>query len=253
VGVVDVDEDGNAVSDRVPIVDGYHQDNWLTWSPDGKWVVYHSHRSPGPVARFGGEGMADDVFLRRTEGSQKDEIRLTDFGMETWNPDWSPDGRKIVFTTWPVGGNRFTLWTIEFDPETGEYGNAEGVLLPDGMGTVDWARWSSTGDLAITEVLGGGKRALRIRSETGEWSERLVEFDGHQATFDWTPDGMNIVYSAMAEDRLQIFTIPRSGGKPIRLSLDDRPLTFPDVSPDGRWIALTRFDHSQELRRMRLK
>jgi TolB protein len=196
----------------------------------------------------------DDIFLRRTEASQEEEIRLTDFGRETWNPDWSPDGSEIVFTTFPVGEDRVTLWMINIDPETGQYGSPHGVSLPDDMGEVAWARWSPAGELAVVEVIPGPRiRALRIRDVSGSWSERLVEFDGDWVTLDWTPDGMNIIYSDMFDGRLQVFTIPRTGGEPRRLSSDDKHLSFPDVSPDGRWIALTRFENSQELRRLRLR
>jgi Tol biopolymer transport system component len=91
-------------------------------------------------------------------------------------------------------------------------------------------------------------------SETGSGAEKLWEFlVGPRGGLDWTPDGMNIVFSALFEDRMQFFEISRSGGQPRRLSADQANLIHPQVSPDGRWIACTRVDHSKELRRMKLK
>ena len=74
---------------------------------------------------------------------------------------------------------------------------------------------------------------------------------GPRGGLDWTPDGMNIVFSALFEDRMQLFEISRSGGQPRRRSADQA--TRSSGFPDGRWIACTRVDHSKELRRMKLK
>ena len=91
-------------------------------------------------------------------------------------------------------------------------------------------------------------------SEAGSGAKKLWEFFvGSRGGLDWTPDGLHIVFSALFEDRMQLFEIPRSGGQPRRLSDDHANLMGPQVSPDGRWIACTRHDLSKELRRVKLK
>jgi Tol biopolymer transport system component len=252
---VDLDENAYPVSSSVPIIVGYHEDFTPVWSPDGEWFAYHSHRSDHPVSHYSAEGSTDDIYLRRPQASQEDEIRLTDFGWEVGNPDWSPDGRKLVFTSWSREAEGLgEAWVVTIDPATGESIRAEKLVVPEGIGSVSEVRWSPAGELALLEDLEGSRRALWIMSETGSWAERLWEFDnGRLAGFDWTPDGKSIVFSAPFEDRMQLFRIPRSGGEPERLSTDEANLTNPQVSPDGRWIACTRVDHSKELRRMKLK
>ena len=47
--VVDLDSQATAVSAPKPFVVGYGEDMSPAWSPDGRWIAYHSHRSADPV------------------------------------------------------------------------------------------------------------------------------------------------------------------------------------------------------------
>jgi Tol biopolymer transport system component len=74
--------------------------------------------------------------------------------------------------------------------------------------------------------------------------------DYHGTTYDgldWTPDGRNIIYSGLAGDKLQLFSIPRVGGTPTQLTHDAGNLMQPRVSPDGKWIACTRIVQSKQI------
>lgn len=253
--VVDLDEDGNAVSSKIPIVVGYHEDFTPVWSPDGRWIAYHSHRSERPVSSYSAEGSTDDIYLRRSSDSNQEEIRLTDFGWEVLNPDWSPDGRKLLLTSWSREERGSShVWVVTINPNTGEPIKADKLPVPEGIDWVSDASYSPTGRIALIERIGGRKQALWILSEDGSEAEKLLEFNS--STFgglDWTPDGENIVYGALTEGQMQLFTIPWSGGEPRQLTADNANLMHPQVSPDGRWIACTRMDQSKELRRLKLR
>jgi len=68
----------------------------------------------------------------------------------------------------------------------------------------------------------------------------------------WTPDGGTLVYTSLADGRMQLFAVPAAGGRPRQLTHDSANVFTPRVSPDGRMIAATRLQHRKEIWRMRL-
>jgi Tol biopolymer transport system component len=248
-GVVDVDGEMRATSEMTPIVVGYHEDFTPAWSPDGQWIVYHSHRSDGPTPFYAGAGSTDDLYLRHPSAPPEEEIRVTDFGWEVGMADWSPDGRQLVFDSWDRGGPPRVSkpWIATIDPATGR------ALMPEGVESSVLAAWSPLGgEIALVEKIEGSLHALWILSVDGARAQRLLEF--RSSTYggvDWTPDGGRLVFSALADGRMQLFVLPRAGGEPEQLTNDGASLIHPQVSPDGQWIAATRVHRAKELRRRR--
>ncbi len=72
-----------------------HHDDGPDYSPDGKWIYINSDRSGKEAAwRFPADGAgANDA---------KAEMVVSD-GDEDWFPHISPDGKKLVYITYPAG------------------------------------------------------------------------------------------------------------------------------------------------------
>ena len=255
--VIGIEDDGTATSPPEAIVTGYHEDFTPFWSPDGRWIAYHSHRSEQPVPFYAGPGVVDDIFLRRVDAPMSEEIRLTDFGWEVGNPGWSADGSRLVFDSWDRDGVPTVSrpWIATIDPDTGALIDVEPLALPVGVEGSVSAAWSPVSEeIVLVERLDPERQALWVSSPGGESAAKIVEYESlTYGGVDWTPDGSGLVYSALVAGRMQLFLVLREGGEPRQLTDDSADLLHPQVSPDGRWIAATRMIHRKEIRRLPIR
>ncbi len=252
-GVIQVNGAAEQTSAPSAIVSGYHEDFTPAWSPDGRWIAYHSHRSPTPVPFYSSPGHTDDIYLRRAEDTHAPEIRLTDFGWEAGPAYWSPDGRTLMFSSWVKNGQPGIdkVWLIKLDPETGRVLGSKLLPLSPAIHSAQWTAWSPDGrEIAVEDNEGEQNRSIWIVRSDGSGARKLIDYSGTTYDgLDWTPDGKNIVYSGLSGDRMQLFSVPRAGGPPRQLTHDSGNLFQPRVSPDGRWIACSKRVRSEQILR----
>jgi hypothetical protein len=75
-------------------------DTWPVWSPDGSRIAFISNRN-GHL----------DLYGKNTSGSGSEEV-LYESDVNKFAPDWSPDGRFIVFSLYPKGKTKSDLWLL---------------------------------------------------------------------------------------------------------------------------------------------
>jgi Tol biopolymer transport system component len=100
----------------------------------------------------------------------------------------------------------------------------------------------------VEDDRGGEDRSLWTMHPDGSQAKQLLDYKGtaHDG-LDWSPDGKSIIYSALADGRLQLFDVSYRGGAPHLLSRDSANLLHPKISPDGKWITCTRLVQSKQI------
>ena len=195
--VVDVDDGARPISEPAPLIVGYHEDFTPAWSPDGRWLAYHSHRSVEPVAHYFADGGTDDIYLRESEASMDTEIRLMDFGWEVGVADWDRTGTRLYFTSWVRGGPPGVShpWIATIDPRTGRSVSFDPLPLPEDFGEMASAAWSPIADqLAVVDRVEGQRRAIWLMAPDGSGAERVLEYRASTSGgLDWTPDGDRLI------------------------------------------------------------
>jgi Tol biopolymer transport system component len=253
VHIVGVDTRAKSVGSPEPFIVGNNEDFPPSWSPDGRWIAYHSHRAPQPVPYYGAPGTSDALYLRDADKLSAPEQRLTQGFIEYQWVYWAPDGRSIIYSAQDSDGI-YKMFTGQIDPSTGRALSQDVLPLPAEIINPLVAEYSPRGDtIAVQDLRSPTESALWLVSRDLKGARKLVTYRNDTLSgISWTPDGRQIAYSALDGDRMQIFTVGVAGGQPVRVTDGSGNYMHPRVSPDGRWIAFSNMVTVAAIRRTRL-
>ncbi len=204
------------------------------WSPNGEWIIFWTVGSVDEDGVFQITGRRD-IGIIRADGT--DARLVTDDVEFDWSPAWADGGRRIVFSSnrgGPVG-----LWELDFDPETGEFGD-EPRPIPAPSTYAGRLDASSDGDSIVfvdgMENVRFGRIPIDLDTlETSGLPEQIFD-GGFGNLFDVSADGSRIVVSGgpMRSDDLYV---SRGDGSQVRQLTDDAHRYLePRLHPDGTRI-----------------
>jgi Tol biopolymer transport system component len=226
-------------SSRELIVRGVEDHTTFSWSPDGRRLSFS-----------GGHERADEIFVVNLDGSGVTRLtqppgtrKRTQYDWSE-DPNWSPDGTRIVFD-----GAR---------DETDGYGHIY-VINADGTGKRQLTRgrvdqwmpaWSPDGRKILYEQFvgsqfAGSTKPARIDLYTinpdGSGRRKLTRVrneSNHCACAVWSPDGSKIAYEGWGTNgKPDIYVMNADGTNRVQLTHHRARDENPDWSPDGTSIA----------------
>jgi Tol biopolymer transport system component len=160
--------------------------------------------------------------------------RITNDPAQDHNPDWSPDGSKILFESIRAGG-QFDLYTITSD-------GSNLIRLTDcPRGCTDGA-WSPDGaEIAYAAHDQYGNPSLFIMNADGTNPRQITNDQGLDYAPSWSPDGTKIVFEREIidwPDRYFAIYVVNADGSNLSMLYDSQEWDRDPVwSPDGTKIA----------------
>jgi Tol biopolymer transport system component len=215
------------------------EDQGQAFSPDGKWIAFHSHYGP-----------SDDIWIVPSDLSRA-PWQLTEGGYETGWPRWSKDGRYVVYSTGKGREAPGRAYVLRIDAETAQLLEPEKeVTLHDFEGEVSHAEWVGGSDeLALEVLLSPGRKGIYRVGREGGRPQRVHEFDCEERTsaISVSPDGKWIAFVAPGPlGYQQVFRLPAGGGAAVQVTFDPSNKTHPAYSPDGTSIAFTVWQYEAQ-------
>jgi Tol biopolymer transport system component len=188
-----------------------------SWSPDGDHIYFSSYRD-GTLAIWR-MSLSDNVAERVTAGT----------GPES-QPDLSPDGRVLVYSTDNLNPD-LILRTAHHEriALTGTSSEVDPVLMPDLGGLLFISdRWGGVQNLWLLPLNEG--------TPTGEPPRRLSPPGGSTVYPALSPDGRWVAYYRVIDGQRDIWAQPIDGNSAVQLTRHPASDLQPAWSPDGRRI-----------------
>lgn len=148
------------------------------------------------------EVYTSDLFL----GEAK---QLTRDGAHVLTPRWTPDGAKVVYTSF-FRSNAPDVFLSNVTTAARE-------TLISFRGTNSGARYSPNGQQVAVIMTGEGAPELYITNAQGRAPARKTRSDAVKSSPCWSPDGSQIVFTM--EPGPQLYVMSAAGGAPRRLSI----------------------------------
>jgi dipeptidyl aminopeptidase/acylaminoacyl peptidase len=146
-------------------------------------------------------------------------------------PTWSPDGRRVAFTTFRHG--RGEIYAMNVD------GSGQRRLTRNPAHD-DHAAWSPDGRrIAFTSFRSGNAEIYAMNGD-GSRVTRLTRNPRHDYLPAWSPDGRRIVWTSYQDGDAELFAMDADGTDQRRLTDNTRADTSADWSSGGIAFVSTR-------------
>ena len=147
------------------------------------------------------------------------------------NPRYSPDGKRITFTSMRGGG--LQIWVCDSN-------GSNPVQLTHFAVNTGAPRWSPDGRYIAFDSQEAGQGDIYVVPAEGGPARRFTLDDSHEEFPSWSRDGRWIYFGSNRTGRFQLWKAPFPSGTPVQVTRDWGKDAF--ESPDGRFVYYAKED-----------
>ena len=199
-------------------------------------ITFVSHRDGNP-----------EIYVMDTDGDN--QRRLTNNRHDDWSPSWSPDGKRIAFSSNRDGHVIDGFPTHEIYVMDADGGNQQN--LTNNPNDDRSPSWSPDGERIVFQSNrdkdNPGNYEIYVMDADGGNLQRLTDNPNQDELPSWSPDGKRIVFSSVREGHFEnkfgitdeIYVMDNDGGNLQRLTDNPNQDELPSWSPDGKRIVFS--------------
>jgi Tol biopolymer transport system component len=151
---------------------------------------------------------------------------LIDSEFNDSTPNFSPDGRRILFQSSRTGAS--DIWVCDAN-------GSEAVRLTDSRGSpIGAAKWSPDGQQIAFDWRPSGKSEAYIMASDGGNVRALVKDSNQNGAPAWSHNGRSIYFVSNRSGRSEIWKMGVQGGPAVPVTKQGG--TAPQESPDGKFL-----------------
>ena len=203
--------------------------NWdPSWSPDGKRIVFTSTEAKDI------ERKRPQIYVMDADGKNRRRLSNRFIKDAEWHPAWSPDGKRIAYTSsgaMDTAGGFWRIYVIDAD------GKNRQILSDDAVDDRQPSWSPDSKRIAFVSWRDGFGKGIYVMDADGKNQKRLTDNLSHEWEASWSPDGQRIAFVSHRDENTDIYVIDADGGNQRRLTRNPAPDTNPSWSPDGKRIA----------------
>ncbi len=157
---------------------------------------------------------------------------LTDSSAIVLAPRFSPDGRRVLYTSYETGFPRIYVLDV---------GSVQRRVLESQEGTMSFApRFAPDGQTIVYSLSQGGNTDIYAMNINGGNVTRLTSAPSIETAPSFSPDGSQIVFESDRSGSQQLYIMPARGGEARRISFGPGRYGTPVWSPRGDLISFTK-------------
>lgn len=138
-------------------------------------------------------------------------LRWTNDGKQLMGPHWTPDGARIIFTSYRTSFPDIYLLELT---------NRRISLYASFKGTNSGGRFSPDGSRVAMVLSGEGNPEIYVGNPQGRQIRRLTNNQAVEASPVWSPDGSRLAFVSDAAGGPQLYVMSANGGGMTRLKTD---------------------------------